>query len=209
MKAAALSLLLILGAFASNPGDARAEGGATPSWWDSPRRIESDRSRFPEGEGPVAVIGRLSATPEAAERDVRRALGAAIVRWLEPEVPAGWEPPASLVSQAIRESHIRATKNEHAAEPAFEEFPELYRGGFLAELGAPQRARFLAAHRQEVVSGRLWGLGLGLGFALICLGTLAGYIRADESTRGYFTWPLRIIATAAVAGAGAAAYWLG
>jgi hypothetical protein len=174
MRAAALSLLLAFGAFAGNPGRARAEGGGTPSWWDSPRRVDSDRAKIPAGEGQVAVIGRLSATPEAAERDAKRALAGAIGRWLEPEVPADWVPPAGLVTQAIRASHVRATRNEHAAEPAFEEFPDLYRGGILAELGAPQRAPVLVGPSPRSGDGPALGPGPGPGVCVNLSGDARG-----------------------------------
>lgn len=209
MTAATLSLLLLTSWAGAGASTAMAGGTALPPWWDSAHRVDPDRPTSPSENGNLAVVGRLSITPEAAERDARQALAAAVRRWLEPEVPADWVPPADLVERAIRGRHVQAVRNEHADDPAFAEFPDLYRGGLLVNLDAAQRALFLKAHREEVVTGRLWGLGLGLGFALICLLALAGYIRADESTRGYFTWPLRLVATAAVVGAGAAAYWLG
>ena len=52
---------------------------------------------------------------------------------------------------------------------------------------------------REVVARRLVTLGGSLGFVLVCLASLAGYIRADEATKGYYTHWLRAIAAAGVA----------
>ena len=49
-------------------------------------------------------------------------------------------------------------------------------------------------------------LGGGLGFVLICLAALAGYIRADEATKGYYTHWLRALAAAGVGAAGVVIY---
>ena len=49
-------------------------------------------------------------------------------------------------------------------------------------------------------------LGGGLGFALTCLAAVAGFIRADEATKGYYTNRLRLLAAAGVGAAGVAIY---
>ncbi len=54
------------------------------------------------------------------------------------------------------------------------------------------------------VEQRLWTAGRGLGGLVLLLGALAGYMRLDELTKGYFTLPLRLAALVlGVAGAGA------
>jgi hypothetical protein len=42
------------------------------------------------------------------------------------------------------------------------------------------------------VEQRLWTAGRGLGGFVLLLGALAGYMRLDELTKGYFTLPLRL-----------------
>ncbi len=49
-------------------------------------------------------------------------------------------------------------------------------------------------------------LGGSLGFVLICLAAISGYIRADEATKGYYTNRLRLLAAAGVGAAGVIVY---
>ena len=49
-------------------------------------------------------------------------------------------------------------------------------------------------------------LGGALGFVLICLAAVSGYIRADEATKGYYTNRLRMLAAAGVGAAGVILY---
>jgi hypothetical protein len=57
------------------------------------------------------------------------------------------------------------------------------------------------------VEKRLWDLGRGLAGLVLILGTIAGAIRLDEWTKGYFPLPLKL-GLVTLAGAGAAAVWL-
>jgi transposase len=47
-----------------------------------------------------------------------------------------------------------------------------------------------------------------MGFVLTCLAAFAGYIRADEATRGYYTNWLRALAAAGVGASGVLIYQL-
>jgi hypothetical protein len=68
------------------------------------------------------------------------------------------------------------------------------------------KAEILAAHDRDVVRGRLGVLAGLAGFVLACLAALAGYIRMDEATKGYYTNPLRLVAAAGVGAAGVVIY---
>ena len=59
-----------------------------------------------------------------------------------------------------------------------------------------------------MVPRRLAVLGGVLGFVLACLAALAGYIRADEATKGYYTHWLRLVAAAGVGASGVVIYRL-
>jgi hypothetical protein len=47
-----------------------------------------------------------------------------------------------------------------------------------------------------------------LAVLVLILAAVAGYIRADEWTRGYYTGRLRVLAVGAVAAGAAAVWWL-
>src|SRR5437764_1032335 len=52
------------------------------------------------------------------------------------------------------------------------------------------------------VEQRLWLAGRGFGGLVLLLGAVAGFMRLDELTKGYFTFPLRVAAlTLGVVGA--------
>ena len=57
-----------------------------------------------------------------------------------------------------------------------------------------------------MVGRRLVKLGGSLGFILICLAAISGYIRADEATKGYYTNRLRLLAAAGVGAGGVLVY---
>jgi hypothetical protein len=61
-------------------------------------------------------------------------------------------------------------------------------------------------YNQQLVRRRLFHLGGSLGFILICLAAVSGYIRADEATKGYYTNRLRMLAAAGVGAAGVVIY---
>jgi len=60
-------------------------------------------------------------------------------------------------------------------------------------------------HREQVRQ-RLTALGGILGFVLICLAAISGYIRTDEATKGYYTNRLRMLTAAGVGAAGVLIY---
>ena len=61
-------------------------------------------------------------------------------------------------------------------------------------------------YNRELVQQRLSRSGGSLGFVLICLAAISGYIRADEATKGYYTNRLRMLAAAGVGAAGVIIY---
>ena len=75
-----------------------------------------------------------------------------------------------------------------------------------ADLSPRHRAELVDAYNHELVKHRLLTLGGSLGFVLICLAAVSGYIRADEATKGYYTNRLRMLAAAGVGAAGVIVY---
>jgi hypothetical protein len=144
-----------------------------------------------------SIAGRLSATVERARDDARLQLEREVSEWLAPEVPTQWKAPAHLITRMIRKTDVhRIVKN----------YGTVYEATLEADFSSPCRSLIVAAHQREVVARRLGVLGGSLGFVLACLASLAGYIRADEATKGYYTAWLRVIAAASVGAAGMVLY---
>jgi uncharacterized membrane protein len=78
----------------------------------------------------------------------------------------------------------------------------------VAEFSAEDRAAIIAAYQRDLVAYRLALLAGIIGFVLTCLAALAGYIRADEATRGYYTNWLRALAAVGIGASGVLIYQL-
>jgi hypothetical protein len=175
-----------------------------------PKRVEArrpTRRRFDTRVIPIppgkdvstvrTIAGRLSATVDRARNDARLQLEREVTEWLAPEVPTRWKPPAHLISQMIRKTE------DH---PIVKDYGTVYETTLNADFSPEFRGEILAAFHREVVARRLAILGGSLGFILACLAALAGYIRADEATRGYYTHWLRVAAAAGVGASGVLIY---
>jgi len=144
-----------------------------------------------------SIAGRLSATVDRARDDARLQLEREVTEWLTPEVPTQWKPPASLVTGMIRKTDIR---------PMTRDYGTVYEANLEADFSPGVRDEIRAAYRRELVARRLAILGGSLGFVLSCLAAVAGYIRVDEATRGYYTHWLRAVAAAGVGASGVLIY---
>jgi hypothetical protein len=136
-----------------------------------------------------SIAGRLSATEERARDDARLQLEREVTEWLTPEVPTQWRPPAPLITGMIVKQGIK---------PMVRDYGTVYEAILEADFSTARRDEIRAAYRRELVARRLAILGGSLGFVLVCLAAVAGYIRADEATKGYYTHWLRAIAAAGV-----------
>jgi hypothetical protein len=121
-----------------------------------------------------------------------------VTEWLElAGVPRSWKPPAQLIDGMIIDS---------AVEPVVKDYGTLYVAKLRLNVSPEQRSNFVESYQRELVQRRMVLLGGGLGFILVCLGAIAGYIRADEMTRGYYTNRLRLLAAGGVGAAGVLIY---
>jgi hypothetical protein len=84
----------------------------------------------------------------------------------------------------------------------------MHRETLQLNLSPEMLSRFKQAHDDEVAGHRLLVLGEILLFVLAVLAALAGYIHADEATKGYYTNHLRLAAAAGIGAAGVVAYRL-
>lgn len=154
---------------------------------------ESTSSPFRE------VVGDPMATPVRAEQDLGSKIDRTIGDWLAAAgIPRSWSPPKTVARD------LRATPT--VVETIEKEYGTLYRAQCRLDLSAIRQAQVLGVYNHQVAGRRLGWLGVILGFVLFCLATLAGYIRADEATRGYYTNRLRLAAAGAVGAAGAIIY---
>jgi len=147
------------------------------------RHVSTDRS----------IAGLLSATEERARDSARLQLEREVTEWLTPEVPTSWTPPVHLITAMIRKTEVKSIVKDYAT---------VYEATVDADFSTGRRDAIRAAYQRELVAQRLAILAGGLGFILVCLAALAGYIRADEATKGYYTHWLRVLAAASVGASG-------
>ena len=89
-----------------------------------------------------------------------------------------------------------------------DEIYTLYRAGAKVDFSTAKKARLVGLYNDQLVRERMIKGGGVLGCALLALAAIAGYIRADEATKGYYTNRLRMLAAAGVGGAGVLIYQL-
>ena len=90
--------------------------------------------------------------------------------------------------------------------PVVKEYGTLYVAELKVDFSPQKRQAFVQVYHREQVRQRLAVLGGILGFVLICLAAVSGYIRSDEATKGYYTNRLRMLTAAGVGAAGVIIY---
>jgi hypothetical protein len=145
----------------------------------------------------IIVKGQISATEERAKADVRNALRDRIADWLDSEVSGSWTPPSRLIDSMIVETRI---------DPVVKEYGTLYVAELKVDFSPQRRQVLVDVYHREQVQHRLVAMGGVLGFVLICLAAISGYIRTDEATKGYYTNRLRMVTAAGVGAAGVIIY---
>ncbi|WP_165221781.1 hypothetical protein [Aquisphaera insulae] len=178
------------------PGLARDVPGPQPP---APPRAPRPQ---PTTAGPDRwVVGLVSVTEERAQDEARKRLEKEVADWLEShDIPRSWAPPARLIDGMVRENKLSRIDKEYGT---------VYEVRIRPDFSAERLASFRKVYQDHVVRNRLVLLGSLLAFVLTCLAGLAGYIRADEATRGYYTNRLRMLAALGVGAAGGAIYhWM-
>jgi hypothetical protein len=187
-------------------GQSAETSASAPAWWKD--SFNPNTPIKPAPDGSFVVSGRVSVDEKEAERDAQSRLTNVVVRWLEPDgVAADWTVPEGLIQGLIRDVHDQKVPSD-PNNPSHQDYPEMVIRGYLVDLGPDQKAPFLDVWQREVVNQRLYQLAGLIAFVLVCLASLSGYIKADESTKGYFTNRLRLAAAAGVGAAGTAIYHL-
>ena len=144
------------------------------------------------------LTGLISATEERAKEEARKQLEKEVTDWLELSgVPRSWKPSTRQIDAMIIETIV---------EPVVKDYGTLYVAKLRLDVSPEQRAIFTESYQRQLVHRRMVLLGGALGFVLICLGAISGYIRADEVTKGYYTNRLRLLAAGGVGAAGVVIY---
>ena len=144
------------------------------------------------------LTGLISATEERAKEEARKQLEKEVTDWLELSgVPRSWKPSTQQIDAMIIETIV---------EPVVKDYGTLYVAKLRLDVSPEQRAIFTESYKRQLVHRRMVLLGGTLGFVLICLGAISGYIRADEVTKGYYTNRLRLLAAGGVGVAGVVIY---
>jgi hypothetical protein len=160
----------------------------------------------PRPQPPIAVgpketrllTGLISATEERARQEARKQLETEVTDWLELSgVPRSWKPSTQQIDAMIIETTM---------EPVVKDYGTLYVAKLRLDVSPEQRALFIESYKRQLVHRRMVLLGGTLGFVLICLGAISGYIRTDEVTKGYYTNRLRLLAAGGVGAAGVLIY---
>jgi len=146
----------------------------------------------------VQVESDLMATPERAEADAEAKLHRALSDRLRLSgIPRDWEPPARLVDRVIRLRERREVPKDYAM---------MHRETLHLDFSPATLSTFHQQYENEVAGRRLVTLGEILLFVLAVLAALAGYIHADEATKGYYTNHLRLATAAGIGAASVVAY---
>jgi hypothetical protein len=183
-----------------------AEPRRQPDWF--PRdRDEEEALAKPDARGVRVLVGPLAADEAKARRALRHAIDADLAQWLAGDVAAGWEPPASAIDRITLDTYVQpVAESLDDVSKDLDETYILYRAGARLDFSPARRSEVVGLYERELGRQHLIKGGALFAFVLFVLAVLAGYIRADESTKGYYTNRLRMLAAAGVGAAGVVVY---
>ena len=184
-----------------------------PAWFPITEAEEAAKAQ-PDASGTRTIVGRVSASPDRANQDLRKAVEHAVGDWIAADVPTSWKVPANVLDRMAQEGYVqKVTRTLNVGDPeakaadpeaksSFDGLYTLYRAGQKLDFSDTRRSQIVRMYRQDVASWRMQRLGGGLVLALAGLAALSGYIKADEATKGYYTNRLRAVAAAGLGVAG-------
>lgn len=191
---------------AQNKSNAQQLADVPPPAWLPKSEAALQELEKVDDKGSRVLVGKVSASPEKAREELRKALEQEVAKWASPDVPTDWRAPKDVYDAIGGEVYLQPIAQEIETDPKSPEIYVVYRGIQKADFSDASRARVVEVREQQLVTARLIKLGGGLGFVLICLGCLTGYVRADEATKGYYTNRLRLAAAVGAGVAGTAIY---
>jgi len=195
--------------------------GSSHSGTSQPQR-RGDRvaAQTPTAPKPSAKVevktppwsGTVTGWPHKDEKDARNSalqkagerVSECYLKTLNP--PIDWVPTPDF----IRDDKYKIVTNESTERQTIKDDPNappMTSVTLNLEISDSTLKAIQEQDRHYRVEQRLWFLGRGLGGLVLLLGAIAGAIRLDEWTKGYFPLPLKL-GLVVLAAAGAAALWV-
>ncbi len=183
-----------------------AEAKSQPDWFPRDRDEEEALAKA-DARGVLVLVGPLSADEGKARKALRVKIYEEVDKWLAGDVARGWDPQQDEIDRMTLATYVQPVAESLSdVSKDLDDLYTLYRAGARLDFSKVRRAEILAAYEHDLVRERLVKGGALLGFVLFALAVLAGYIRTDESTKGYYTNRLRMLAAAGVGAAGVVVY---
>ena len=188
-----------------------------PEWFPRDRVQEAELAK-PDRQGRRVLVGPLSASREEARQATLVKLRREVADWISVDVPASWPVADADLDALVRDSYVQPVlfDLEHAGlglamgaastSAGTDNIYTIYKGAELVDFSDASRDRLVHVYQKQLVRGRMLKGGGILAFALVCLASVAGYIRADEATKGYYTRRLKLVSMVGVGAAGFALY---
>lgn len=153
-----------------------------------------------EAKKPLSRTDAVEAVLVAAQQQVGDYL-----RSLDP--PVDWTPPLRYVQERLIKKPWEESMEKFVdpGDPRGEEH-DFYRVRVEVEVTPEDRADMLRLARQERVQQRLAQLGKVFLALVVLLATVAGYLRLEEKTKGFYTGWLRLAAVAVLLAVGIGLY---
>ena len=172
---------------------------------------DSRRDRTPAEARTVAAAGSeaswsvkgIGATPEDAHQKALSKAQNEFLAYLHAQSPpVDWTPPAEFLR-----THLKIHWGPETAEWNEEFGRDIYQVTLNVEVTPENREEILQqAHHYRVEQRQLW-LAKVFAVVVVLLVGVAGYIRLDEWSKGYYTGLLRLGLLALIAAAGAGVWW--
>jgi hypothetical protein len=147
------------------------------------------------------VTGKYMISQVEAQQDALRAAKLEVQSYLQAQSPPiNWEPPLDYVQGRLIKNSLQ--KEEKDFEINGETVP-FCRYKLQVEINAEDQAYIQAKAREERMERRMLGLGKLLAGLVLAFAAVAGFLRLDDRTKGFYTGWLKlgvIALAAAVAG---------
>jgi hypothetical protein len=149
----------------------------------------------------ATVTGKYMISQVEAQQDALKAAKLEVQTYLQAQdPPIGWEPPLDYVQSRLIKNSLQ--KEEKDFDINGETLP-FCRYKLQVEINAEDQATIQAKAREGRMERRMVGLGKVLAGLVLLFAAVAGFLRLDDRTKGFYTGWLKlgvIALAAAVAG---------
>jgi type IV secretory pathway VirB10-like protein len=149
------------------------------------------------------VTGELRTTSQSARQAALEAAASALGDHLKERFRGfQWTPTTEFVNDLVVDEKEETVQLEVADAPLF------VKSTVKVELRDSQLKAAVQENRKVRVESRLWQAVRGLGGLLIILVAIVGYVRLDDWTKGYLSFPLKLTALAVAVAGPITVWWL-